>query len=29
MSARELYAAFKEILAGKADRRIVLRNPYE
>jgi 2-oxoglutarate ferredoxin oxidoreductase subunit alpha len=29
MSARELYGAFKEILEGKAEQRIVLRNPYE
>jgi 2-oxoglutarate ferredoxin oxidoreductase subunit alpha len=29
MSARELYGAFKEILAGEAESRIVLRNPYE
>jgi 2-oxoglutarate ferredoxin oxidoreductase subunit alpha len=29
MSARELYGAFNEILDGKAEQRIVLRNPYE
>ncbi len=29
MSARELYGAFKEILGGAAERRVVLRNPYE
>ena len=29
MSARELYGAFKEILGGGAEHRLVLRNPYE
>ena len=29
MSAREIHGAFKEILGGAAENRIVLRNPYE